>query len=84
MEKYQQSLEDEKMLQEEEEDEFQSSIEFLNLLEETDEMERKIARGCQISFSMLEFERKHPRYFTLALAGGPVCHPSDYDSNFAI
>ena len=82
---YRQSLEVEKMLQEEED--FQSSLEFLNLLQETEEMERKIARECRISFenslSAGEFERRHPRYFTLSLAG-PPCHPSDYDSNLTI
>ena len=81
--KYRQFLEDEKMLREEED--FQSSLEFLNLLQETEDMERRISRECQLSFentlSAVEFERRHPRYFTLSLEG-PLCHQSDYDSNF--
>ena len=78
---YRHSLEDEKMLQE---DDFQSSVEFLNLLQETEDMERRIARECQLSFenalSAVEFERRHPRYFSLSVEG-PPCHQSDYDSN---
>ena len=70
-----------------EEEDFQSSVEFLNLLQETEDMERKIARECQISFenalSAVEFERRHPRYFSLSLAA-PPCHQSEYDSNLTI
>ena len=78
-ERYRESLEEEKMLQEEED--FQSSVEFLKLLEETEDMERRIARECKLSFdntlSAAEFQRRHPRYFTLSLAGNPPSNPSD-------
>ena len=86
-EKYRELLEDEKMLFEEEDD-FQSSLEFLQLLEETEDMEKRIARDCKISFentlSAAEFQRRHPRYFTLSLGGPPPSNQSDYDSNLTI
>ena len=64
-----QAREEEKMLQEDEG--LQSSAEFQALLRETEEMERRIVEEGRERFEnilkMKEYERKHPRHFSLSL-----------------
>ena len=77
-EKHRQSIEVEKMMIEDEDP--QSIAEFQALLQDTEAMERRVADESLMKFENIlratEFERKHPRFFSLS-AGGVKCEDRD-------